>query len=241
MFLAQQISSMALSLRRASLIKVRQPLQKMMIPIVEDSYEQKINSVKNIILSEVNIKELVFLKDTTGIVTKSVKANFKVLGKKLGKNMKIVSQFLAELTQDEIGKLEKSGFVDINTEESIIKITIDEVEILSTDMPGWLVATEGKITIALDITITEELKEEGLARELINKIQNFRKDNNFEVTDKIIISINCNEELKKAIKNYNDYISTQTLTEQILFDEQKDNYTELDINGIITYVKIDKK
>jgi isoleucyl-tRNA synthetase len=241
MFLAQKISSMALSLRRQAKIKVRQPLQRIMVPILDDATEEKINSIKEIILSEVNIKDIEFLKDTSGIVVKSVKPNFKVLGKKLGKKMKFVAQKLSQLDQEQISDFEQKGFIEFDIEGEKIRIDIDEVEIISKDVPGWLVATDGKYTIALDVTITEELKQEGYARELINKVQNYRKEKNFEVTDKITMLISTDSELKKAIEKFADYISTQTLTKNIEFVEKIDGENaEFDINGINAKIKIQK-
>ncbi len=243
MFLAQKISSMALSLRRQAKIKVRQPLQRIMIPVLDKNTEQQINSVKNIILSEVNIKEIEFLKDTSGIVVKSVKPNFKVLGKKLGKQMKFVAQKLKELTQEQISNFEQTGTLTIDIEGQNIQIEINEVEFVSKDVPGWLVANDGKFTVAMDVNISEELKQEGLARELINKIQNYRKDLNFEVTDKINLFINTNEELKNAIDKHREYIASQTLTKEIKFVENinsAEHFGEFDINGIISKIKIEK-
>jgi len=242
MFLAQKMSSMALSLRRQSKIKVRQPLQRIMIPILDDSTEEKINSVKSIILNEVNIKEIEFLTDTSGIVVKMVKPNFKVLGRKLGKNMKFVAQKLSQLDQNEIAEFEKSGLISFDANGENIEIEVNEVEFVSKDIPGWLVANDGKYTLAMDITISDELKQEGFARELINKIQNFRKDLNFEVTDKINLAINTDTELKNAIDKYSEYIASQTLTNNITFvekDEINESFGEFEINGIVAKIKIE--
>jgi len=241
MFLAQKISSMALSLRRSAKIKVRQPLQRLMVPVLDEQVERQIESVKDIILSEVNIKEIDLLKDTSGIVTKIVKPDFKVLGKKLGKNMKVVAGSLASLNQDDIAKFEKEGVWTINAGGEVIEITIEEVEIATKDVPGWLVITDGKFTVALDITITEELKEEGFARELINKVQNYRKEQNFEVTDKIKLAVKTDEELKQAVLNNKEYISSQTLAQSINFvEEAVEGFIEFDINGIEALIKIEK-
>ena len=240
MFLAQKISSMALSLRRTAKIKVRQPLQKLMVPVLDDKLEQQINSIKNIVLSEVNIKDIDLLKDTSGIVTKEIRANFKILGRKLGKNMKVVAKGLSELNQDDIVKFEETGSWKFDIEGQEVIVNIDEVEILSKDVPGWLVTTDGKFTVALDITITDELKQEGFAREIINKIQNYRKENNFEVTDKINISIKTEDELLVAIANFNKYIATQTLAKNINIIENIENATEFDINGIVAKISIEK-
>jgi len=240
MFLAQKISSMALALRRAAKIKVRQPLQKLIIPILDSQFEKNIEHVRNIIMSEINVKEIELLKDTKGIVVKEIKPNFKLLGKKLGKLMKPVSEKLAQFSQQEIQEIENQGQKQITVEGQTLTLLLEEVEIVTKDMPGWLVNTDGKYTIALDVTITDELKEEGFAREFVNKIQNYRKDQDFEVTDRIKIQIKANGELKKAIEKHNDYICSQTLTNKIEFVEQLESSTEFDINGISAFEKITK-
>ncbi len=240
MFFAQKISSMALSLRRTAKIKVRQPLQKMMVPVLDENTENQIETIKNIILTEVNIKEIDLLKDSNGIVVKQVKPNFKVLGKKLGKNMKVVANMLTELKPNEIASFEQLGKWQTNINGEEIVVLTEEVEIISKDIPGWLVTTDGKFTVALDITITDELKKEGFARELINKIQNHRKDNNFEVTDKIIISISSGREVLEAVESFYEYISTQTLAEKINISDNIQDGSEFDINGIAALVNIKK-
>ena len=241
MFLSQKFSSMALSLRRSAKIKVRQPLQRLMIPVLDKSFENQIKSVKDIILGEVNIKEIELLSDTSGIVTKEIKPNFKKLGKKLGKNMKFVAKGLATFSQDDIAKFETEGKWTFDAEGTEISISFDEVDLISKDVPGWLVASDGKYTIALDVTITDELKQEGFARELINKVQNYRKDKNFEVTDKINLSISTNDELKTALNNHKEYISSQTLAKSINFVENtSSNFIEFDINGIPANILIEK-
>ncbi len=244
MFLAQKISSMALSLRRQAKIKVRQPLQKLMIPVLDDTTQTNIEAVKDIILTEVNIKELEFLRDTSGIVVKSVKPNFKVLGKKLGKNMKFVAQKLAGLSQEEIADFERNGQISFDINDEKITISVDEVEFVSKDVPGWLVASDGKYTVALDITITDDLKKEGFARELINKVQNYRKEQDFNVTDKIKLYISTDDELKKAIEAHKDYIATQTLANVIDFVENQNlngDFTDFEINSIAAKIKIEKE
>ncbi len=241
MFLAQRISSMALSLRRTAKIKVRQPLQRLMIPVLDKKLENQINSIKDIILSEVNIKEIELLNDTSGIVVKEIKPDFKILGKKLGKNMRFVAKALSELSQDDIAKFETDGKWIINIEGNDIELSIDEVQVISKDVPGWLVISENNMTVALDITITEELKEEGFAREIINKVQNYRKDQDFEVTDKITVKIKTDAELKQAITNFNDFIANQILAQNIEFvDSTDDTFNDFDINGIETKIKIIK-
>lgn len=241
MFLAQKISSMALSLRRSAKIKVRQPLQRLMIPVLDKTLEKQISSVKDIILSEVNIKEIELLSDTSGIVVKQIKPNFKKLGKKLGKNMKLIAKKISELSQDEITEFEAKKEWIFKTETEKYVISINEVEIVSKDVPGWLVTTDGKFTVALDVNISEELKQEGFARELINKIQNHRKEQNFEVTDKINLTIKTEKKLQTAIQNNKEYISSQTLAKSInLTDNTSSNFIEFDLNGITAQILIEK-
>ena len=215
MEMAQKISSMVLALRRKAAIKVRQPLQKIMIPILSADMEHKIEAVKRLILTEVNVKELEYLHQTAGILTKKVKADFKQLGKKLGKNMKVVANYLAEMSQEQISDFERKGSIDIDVNGEKVNVLTTEVEITSEDIPGRLVASEGRITVALDINITPELKDEGYARELINRIQNMRKDNGYDVTDKIKIEIAQIPEISGALSNFKEYICSQTLTDSL--------------------------
>ena len=215
MEMAQKISSMVLALRRKAAIKVRQPLQKIMIPILSDDMEHKIEAVKRLILTEVNVKELEYLHQTAGILTKKVKADFKQLGKKLGKNMKVVANYLAELSQEQIADFEQKGSIDIDVNGEKVNVLTTETEITSEDIPGRLVASEGRITVALDINITTELKDEGYARELINRIQNMRKDNGYDATDKIKIEIAQIPEISGALSNFKEYICSQTLTDSL--------------------------
>ena len=215
MEIAQKISSMVLALRRKASIKVRQPLQKIMIPILDKEMENHIEAVKRLILTEVNVKEIEYLHQTAGIISKKVKADFKQLGKKLGKNMKVVANYLQNLNQEEIAVFEANGFIDVPVNEESVKILVSETEITSEDIPGRLVASEGRITIALDINITPDLKNEGYARELINRIQNIRKESGFDVTDKITIEISKTQELSGAIADFNNYICTQTLANSL--------------------------
>ena len=217
MNLAQKVSSMVLALRRKASLKVRQPLQKIQIPILDAQMELQLEAVKKLILNEVNVKELEYLHETAGILTKKVKADFKVLGKKLGKNMKAVAARLATLTQEEIQEFEKNGNMSITIDNNtIVNVLTSETEITSEDIPGRLVANEGKITVALDINLTQSLIDEGYARELINRIQNMRKDAGFDVTDKIKVEITTPDAIKGALANFGDYICSQTLTQSLL-------------------------
>lgn len=224
MYLAQRISSMTLALRRKVNIKVRQPLNKIMIPLPDASFEKKIEAVRNLILTEVNVKEIEYLEDTSDILVKKIKPNFKTLGPRYGKKMKSISAALATLNQKEIRNFEKVGEITLRIDDDQIKLSLGDVEILSEDIPGWLVATEGPLTVALDITVTRELKEEGLARELINRIQNLRKESGFNVTDKIMIWIEAGSEIKTAVERFRDYIAGQTLATDIIVIDQLENH-----------------
>jgi isoleucyl-tRNA synthetase len=211
MELAQHISSMVLSLRKKTNIRVRQPLNRIMVPVLTDRFREQLDSVKGLILSEVNVKEAEYITDTSGIVVKKIKPNFKSLGPRYGKLMKQITVAIDGFTQDQILQLESTGRIDLNLDDTPVEVLLEDVEILTEDIPGWVVSSYGNLTVALDITITEDLKEEGLARELINRIQNLRKDTHLEVTDKIRIEIEKNPELEKAIHNNYHYICSETL------------------------------
>ena len=243
MDIAQKISSMILGLRRKVNIKVRQPLSKIMIPVIEKSMQKKIEAVKSLILSEVNVKEIEYVSDTSGILVKSIKPNFKTLGPKYGKLMKEIAATISRFEQDEIVKFEQEGQYNIQIDSENISLSIDDVEIISQDIPGWLVTNEGKLTVALDINVTEELKEEGIAREFVNRIQNIRKDSGFEVTDKIDIQIKKHDFINSAINNFKSYICTQTLANSISIvdelEQSSSNSVEID-NEIETFISISK-
>ncbi len=215
MDVAQKISSMVLGLRRKVNIKVRQPLSKIVIPAIDATFERQLEAVEPIIKSEVNIKEIELLKDSAGILIKKVKPDFKVLGPRFGKLMKQVAAALNQLDQEKIEELEKNAQLSLPVDNQEIMITLDDVEIISEDIPGWLVSNEGKYTVALDITVTDELREEGVARELVNRIQNLRKESGLEVTDKINIELLTHKNIENAVKTYSNYISAQTLAQNI--------------------------
>ncbi len=217
MDLAQKITSMVLALRRKVNIKVRQPLSKILIPVLNKKQAQFITEMQEIILTETNIKAIELVDDTSQIVVKKIKPNFKILGPKYGKFMKGISGFFAQMDQETIYSFEQKGEIQFDVMGETIEVNISEVEIISEDIPGWLVEHDGNITIALDTKISEELKSEGIARELINKIQNIRKDSNFEVTDKIEIIIKNEQILKQAVESHYDYISSQVLAKKIIF------------------------
>ncbi len=243
MEIAQSISSMVLGLRRKVSIKVRQPLSKIMVPILDENFRHQLSAIEHLIISEVNVKELQYLTDTKGILVKKIKPNFKELGPRFGKSMKAISSAVAEMSQLDILKLEHDGVFTLNLPEGPIEIEVKDAEILSEDIPGWLVANEGKFTVALDVTLTEELRNEGIARELINRIQNLRKDAGFEVTDKITISILKHNAINRAVEIHRDYIASQTLAKEItLVDfELKGSASNIEIDtDVITAIKVDK-
>lgn len=218
MQLAQQICSMVLSLRKRSNLKVRQPLQKIMIPILNASFKKQIEAVKNLILSEVNVKEIEFITETK-VLSKKVKPNFKTLGPKYSKLMKPIAEFITGFNQDDINKIELEGKVNTILANQEVEILISDVEIFTEDIPGWVVANEGIVTVALDVNLTDELKEEGLARELINRIQNIRKDKGFEVVDKIKVIVENNLDLSSAVKNNFNYICSEILAQDLSFSD----------------------
>ncbi len=223
MQLAQKISSMVLALRKKVNIRVRQPLQKMMVPILDETFRKQLLDVEQLILSEVNVKEMDYLDDTAGILVKKIKPNFKSLGPRYGKMMKQIAAMIVAFTQDDIQAMENTGEARFEIDGQEIHVTLDDVEIMSEDIPGWLVANEGKITVALDVTITDELRNEGIARELINRIQNMRKDKGFEVTDQIVLQVEKRNEINDAVLNNNDYICSETLAVQLCYVDSIDD------------------
>jgi isoleucyl-tRNA synthetase len=220
MELAQKISSMVLGLRRRVNIKVRQPLGKIIIPATGNTMVRQIDGVKNLIMSETNIRDIEFISDTSGILVKRIKPDFKKLGPRYGKLMKAISSRINSFTQEEISSLEHTGSQEINVNGELIHISRDDVEIISEDIPGWLVTNEGNLTVALDITISRELKEEGIAREFINRIQNLRKESGYDVTDKVKISIMQHDALNDAVAKHREYIGSQTLAQKIILVDE---------------------
>ncbi len=245
MELAQQISSLTLSLRRKSKLKVRQPLKKIMIPVLNDELKEQIDAVKDIILTEVNVKEIKYLKDSSGIIIKKLKPDFRVMGKKYGKLVKPVSVLLSKFSQEEISEFEQNGSVKLNVDGNEINLNLDEVQVITEDIPGLTAANKGTLTVALDTEITKELKEEGIARELVNKIQNIRKDSGFEVADKIIINILSNKGIDEAVNNYKGYIMSQVLADEINtvsnFNGSENDLHKIDLDENITAKIIVKK
>ena len=215
MSLAQKVSSMVLALRRKVSIKVRQPLMKILIPVLDPTMAEHIAAVKNLIMNEVNVKEVELIEDTTGVITKRIKPNFKTLGPRYGKYMKQIAAMTAEFSQERIAQIEAAPETVLEIGGERITVTPADFEITSEDMPGWLVASEGKLTVALDITLTDELRAEGVARELINRIQNIRKESGFEVTDKIRVEIESKPAVVESVSRFADYIASQTLAVEV--------------------------
>ncbi len=242
MGIAQKASSMILALRRKEKLKVRQPLAKIMVPVLNSHFREQFDAVKEIILAEVNVREVEYISDTSDVIKKKIKPNFKTLGPKYGKLMKQISGVIAGFGQNEIVRIEQEGNLDVVLGDQNISITREDVEIVTEDIPGWIVATEGQMTIALDIEVTEELRQEGLAREFINKIQNLRKDSGFEVTDRIAVEIERHHEINDAVSNHKSYICAQTLAVDFqLVDVLEDvNAREVEISKDVT-VKISIK
>ncbi|HLO46016.1 MAG TPA: isoleucine--tRNA ligase [Leadbetterella sp.] len=235
MTLAQNICSMVHALRKKSSLKVRQPLQKILIPATSAKVKAQIEHITSIILSEVNVKSVEFLDDESDILKKKVKANFKALGPKFGKDMKTVADAIQNMNADELKSLEKTGNINLNGFE----LALSDVEILTEDIPGWLVAVEGGITVALDINLSEELKQEGIARDFVNRIQNLRKESGFEVTDKIAIQLeNTNEEVSKAVNNFKSYISTEVQALELEIIDTVSDAVEVEMDEIKLKVKI---
>jgi len=240
MQVAQDITSMVLALRRKVNIKVRQPLQCIMIPVVDEEQRAHIEAVKTLIMNEVNVKEIKFVDGAAGVLVKRVKCDFKKLGPKFGKQMKAVAAAVAGMSQEAIAELEKNGRYTFHLDGAEAVVEASDVEIFSEDIPGWLVANEGRLTVALEVTVTEELRREGVARELVNRIQNIRKSSGFEITDKINVTLSKNTQTDDAVNEYKDYICNQVLaTSLTLADEVKDG-TELNFDDFSLFVKVEK-
>ena len=241
MQMAQSISSMVLALRRKVNIKVRQPLQTLMVPVLDAHQQESIDAVKALILNEVNVKEMKFVDNTAGILVKKIKPDFKKLGPRYGKIMKALAAAIQQMSQDDINAFEKAGTFTLSVEGQEAVIERADVEIISEDIPGWLVANEGRLTVALDITVTEELRKEGLARELVNRVQNIRKSSGFDITDKVNITILSNEAIDAAVVEYKEYISNQVLAASIeIADEAVSDAVELDFEDFKLLVKVEK-
>ncbi|MFT5215840.1 MAG: isoleucyl-tRNA synthetase [Glaciecola sp.] len=237
---AQTISSLVLSLRAKEKIKVRQPLQKIMIPINSESQKQEILAVADLIKSEVNVKEIEVLEDASGILVKQIKPNFKVLGPRFGKDMKAVAQTVNNFSADDINNIEQNGILDVEINGESITLEKSDVEITSQDIEGWLVASSGALTVALDVTLTDDLRKEGVARELVNRIQNLRKDSGFELTDRIAVQFQKDEQIINAINKNLDYIKAETLTDELEILDSLDNGIEITFDDVNTKLFIQK-
>ncbi|MBE9575872.1 isoleucine--tRNA ligase [Flavobacterium proteolyticum] len=240
MMKAQTVSSLVLSLRKKEMIKVRQPLQRVMIPVLDDNQRAEIEAVSDLIKAEVNVKEVELLDDASGVLVKQIKPNFKTLGPRFGKDMGLISKEIQNFGQEQIAKLERDGELVMDIAGKSITLSQDDVEISSQDIPGWLVANSNGITVALDIIISDELRKEGIARELINRIQNIRKDSGFEVTDKITVKMEKNAQVEEAVLANESYIKSETLTESLIFVENLENGTEIEFDDIKTSILISK-
>ena len=243
MELAQKISSMILSLRKRSNIRVRQPLNKIMIPILNEHNKTQLRAVENLILSEVNVKEMEYLTETAGILVKKIKPNFKTLGPRFGKLMKPIAAAISSLSSEQIGKMEEEEILKLTAEGELVEITLHDVEITTEDIPGWLISSSGNLTVALDVNITDALKQEGLARELINRIQNIRKDRAYEVTDKIRVQVEKKDYLEQAINNNLLYICAEILAESLDLVEKIEGENPVDVElteEFSTKIRIEK-
>jgi isoleucyl-tRNA synthetase len=237
---AQQISSMVLSLRKKEMIKVRQPLQRVMIPVLDQKEREDITAIQDLIISEVNVKEIELIDDASGILVKNIKPNFKVLGPKYGKEMRFVGAAVQQFGQEEIQTLEKDGKIAVEINGNFVDLNIEEVEITSQDIEGWLVTNQGGLTVALDVHITEALRKEGIARELINRIQNIRKETGLEVTDTIHLSLEEDAALKEAVLENESYIKSETLTNTLEFSAALEEGVVVEFDAIKTKLLICK-
>jgi isoleucyl-tRNA synthetase len=234
---------MILGLRRKVNIKVRQPLSKIMVPVIDEKFEEQLRAVSPLILAEVNVKDIEFLKDTANILVKSIKPNFKTLGPRYGKMMKQLVAEIGKMEQDEIAEFESSGSYSIEVDGKTVELNSVDMEIISEDIPGWLVANEGKLTVALDITVTDKLRQEGIAREFVNRIQNLRKEIGLEVTDKIKVRITKHPEIDDAVNKFKSYIGTQTLANSVELVETIPENTAIQVvieDKISTNIQVEK-
>lgn len=242
MQVAQDVTSMVLALRRKANLKVRQPLSTIMVPVLNDRQKSDIEAMSALILSEVNVKGLKYVGNEDGVLVKKVKPDFKKLGPKHGKNMKLIAKLISEMSQSDIIEFEKNGQFTFDVNGAPATVETCDVEIISEDIPGWLVANEGNLTVALDITVTDELKREGIAREIVNRIQNIRKDKDFDITDRIKVAISANENSDAAIEEYKEYISKQVLADEIIVKnlDGAEDAIDLDMDGYLLQVTVKK-
>jgi len=239
MELAQRACSLVFSLRKKEKIKVRQPLSKVLIPVLNNKMQTQLQNIEGYILSEVNVKTIEYVDDASGIVKKKIKPNFKELGKRAGAKMKGIQNAINAFTQDDIRKIETEQAYQLNVDGEAFGITLADVEILSEDIPGWLVASDAGLTVALDITITDELKKEGNAREFVNKVQNLRKDKDFQVLDRIKVSVVKNPTFEEALNSFKDYICNEILAREIVLVESLNDFDEIEMNDDMLKVKVE--
>lgn len=243
MDIAQKISSMILGLRRKAGIRVRQPLARIMVPVPDKAFREKFEAVQDLILAEVNVKEVEFIDDTSALLIKKIKPNFKTLGPRYGKLMKDIAAFVSMLNQQEIAEFEKNGTKQFVISGKQTTLTLEDVEIISEDIPGWQVANDGRLTVALDVTVTDELRYEGIAREFVNRIQNIRKESGFDVTDKIVVMIEDHDLIREAVRRHASYIGSQTLatTVEVSGDLTSGNVRDVEIEDVTVKVKVEKE
>jgi isoleucyl-tRNA synthetase len=238
---AQKITSLVFSLRKKEKIRVRQPLQKILLPVLDERFQRQVEGVADLIKSEVNVKDIEFIDDASGIIKKKVKPNFKTLGKRLGKDMKFAAKAINGMGQSDIAELEKTGVYVLEVEDRRYELGMEDFEVITEDIPGWLVANDGALTVALDVTITDDLVAEGMARELVNRIQNIRKNRNFELTDRIKVVLERKDELVPAVEQFGDYISQEVLADNLQLSDALDNGETLDLpDDVAAKVTVEK-
>jgi len=241
MQLAQDASSLVLSLRKKVNIKVRQPLHRILIPVLNNKMKEQLEKIEDLVKAEVNVKEIQYLTEDNGFIKKKIKPNYVALGKKLGGKMKSVAAALLDFTQEDIAIIEKEGSVSLLIDNEPLILQISEVEISSEDIPGWMVASKDALTVALDVTISPELESEGNARELVNRIQKIRKDNGYELTDRILVKVSESNALKESIAQFNTYICAEILADKLELVSELPDGTEIEVNDIPLKVFVTKK
>ncbi|MBV6652582.1 MAG: isoleucine--tRNA ligase, partial [Mameliella sp.] len=238
---AQRISSLTFALRKKEDLRVRQPLQKIMLPVLDKSFQDQVDQVKSLIAGEVNVKDIEYLDDNSGVLKKRIKPNFKTLGRRLGKDMKIAAQAINSMSQDDIANIEQTGKYQLEANGNAYELTREDFEITAEDIPGLLVANDGKLTVALDITLTPELEAEGMARDIVNRIQNIRKDSGFEVTDKIKVTLQSADAVVPAVEQFGDYIKAETLTAELELSGAVAGGQEIELPGAVkVHIQVEK-
>jgi isoleucyl-tRNA synthetase len=241
MQMAQDASSLILSLRKKVNIRVRQPLQKVLVPVLSATMRQQLEKVEDLIRAEVNVKAIEYLNGSEGFIKKKIKPNFIALGKRLGPKMKAVSAALGNFSQEEIAKLEKDNHITLFIDKEPIILSLNDVEITSEDIPGWVVANKNALTVALDVTVTPQLAQEGNAREFVNRIQKIRKDNGYDLTDRILVKVADVPALKDSLTIFNEYICTEILADSLELVKEPADGTEIEVNDILLKVFVTKK